>query len=407
MKINVFFCLLFCINIYCQTINNIYEEGEKHKNNGNCLKAIECFSKVIDKDKHYYDAWINRAECYIQLKKNTEALSDLTTLINIKPNHINARILRAKLYINMNRYDEAISDLSYIIAQKPEYVEAYELRGLAYLKVAEKKSLAYSDLAKAKEMKSKNTLIYYELSKLEYEKKQITEAIQTVTEAINNDNKVLEYLYWRAFLYSQITDYKKAIEDLNICIGKGLISEKVYSLRAECAYNANLYEIALNDLTVLIENLKIKNPKYYLMRGTIFSRLNKPQNAISDFSKALLIDNKNEEAYLKRAIEYLKIGKTKENLAVKDLNKLIELNPRNAEAYLRRGIYFYNKKRYIDAFDDLNKSIKIKPSGEAYYYRGALFYEQNDLKNACNDLRKADELGFIPAKEKLNKLCPK
>ena len=58
------------------------------------------------------------------------------------------------------------------------------------------------------------------------------------------------------------------------------------------------------------------------------------------------------------------------------------------------------------AINDLNKAIDIDPEYKvAYYNRGVTKYELKDLKGACEDWKKAAELGDEDAAELLKEHC--
>jgi len=95
----------------------------------------------------------------------------------------------------------------------------------------------------------------------------------------------------------------------------------------------------------------------------------------------------------------------KDQQAIQDLNKSILIKPDYAEAYMYRGLLHYDKKRFLQAVDDMSNVIKIKESADAYYYRGAIYYNMKKNKSACSDLQKAAEMGHQKAKSEMAKIC--
>jgi len=191
-----------------------------------------------------------------------------------------------------------------------------------------------------------------------------------------------------------------------LSINKGLKRQEVYLTRANLYFEKNIYDNAINDYSILIEQFRSKDYNVFISRGVCYSMLNKTAEAIKDFSKAITLNQNKAEAYYLRGSEYYKLGKTKEPLAIKDFNKAIELEPDNNEAYIKRGIYFLEKQKYTEALDDFNKSIKIKANSEAYYYKGATLYELKKYNEACIELKKSAQMGYEQARKKLNEICP-
>src|SRR5216684_4899573 len=65
--------------------------------------------------------------------------------------------------------------------------------------------------------------------------------------------------------------------------------------------------------------------------------------------------------------------------AIADADKAIELNPKNSNAYMRRGASYGNKGDYDRAFADENKAIELDPRNfKAYSNRGAYYTSQRD-----------------------------
>lgn len=95
--------------------------------------------------------------------------------------------------------------------------------------------------------------------------------------------------------------------------------------------------------------------------------------------------------------------------ALSDFTVAIELNSKFAEAYYFRGL-LYGKEfhKYSKAIKDFTKAIKLKGDyAEAYYNRGVTHVILDDIKNSCEDLKKAKELGFEDADMLIERYCNK
>lgn len=406
MKWYLFILLFFIVsNSFNQTINDFYEEGVKLKEAGKIPDAIQKFTDVVSKDKYYHEAWFQRAQCYLIQNKTDLALLDLNNAITANKKYLDAYVLRSDIYIKQNKYDEALKDIQQVLILDPKNIKAYENRALIYLSKPDKKSMALNDLEKAVELSTQNVDTYIKLAELYNEKNKFDEAIKMLTAAINRKNDGNLY-YERAKVYEKKKDLQNQYKDLSKAIELGIKNENIFSQRAFVAFEIKQYESVLNDATILIQQYHTKNYQIYVLRGKTYAELNKGQEAIKDFTKAITLKNNDAEAYYLRAMEYSKMGKTKEPLAIKDFNKAIELNPGNAEAYLYRGIYFFNKQKYDEAMNDLNKSIKLNATAEAYFYRGAVLYEKGKYNEACIDLNKSAQMNYLPAQKRVKEVCP-
>jgi tetratricopeptide (TPR) repeat protein len=61
----------------------IYEVGYAHQNNGEWDKAIVAFSKVIEKDAEYKNAWLRRGECKISAEDKAGGCEDLNKALEL------------------------------------------------------------------------------------------------------------------------------------------------------------------------------------------------------------------------------------------------------------------------------------------------------------------------------------
>ena len=74
----------------------------------------------------------------------------------------------------------------------------------------------------------------------------------------------------------------------------------------------------------------------YLLRGFVFDKLEIRNQAISNYTKAICLDNKNFMSYNNRGIIYYQLGRYKS--AIDDISNAITINPLNSVAYRNKGI---------------------------------------------------------------------
>lgn len=72
--------------------------------------------------------------------------------------------------------------------------------------------------------------------------------------------------------------------------------------------------------------------------------------------------------------------------AVALLDKAISLEPKYAEAYVRRGLAKSELGKREDAFNDASAGIRLKPTAEAYAYRALVSIRGKDVRAAQKDL---------------------
>ena len=83
--------------------------------------------------------------------------------------------------------------------------------------------------------------------------------------------------------------------------------------------------------------------------------------------------------------------------AIEDYNKFLELNKENnnAFAFSNRGHAKYMVNQFDEALIDIEKSISLDSTNSfVYKNRALIFISLDSLHLACNDLRKAMQLGY-------------
>ncbi len=110
--------------------------------------------------------------------------------------------------------------------------------------------------------------------------------------------------------------------------------------------------------------------------GLISKHLNKPQQALDQFSKAIAINPNVAETWNNRGTVFNDLEQY--DLALSDFNKAIALNERYAEAHANRGKSLAFLKRFEEALAAYDTALSQKPDlAEAWLGRGSVF---RDLK---------------------------
>lgn len=76
-------------------------------------------------------------------------------------------------------------------------------------------------------------------------------------------------------------------------------------------------------------------------------------------------------------------------LAVTLLTKAVTLEPKYAEAYLRRGLAKSDLRDWDGAFDDITTAVRLQPTAEAYAYRGLVSMRGGNYLGARKDMNRS------------------
>ncbi|HOY31095.1 MAG TPA: tetratricopeptide repeat protein [Bacteroidales bacterium] len=188
--------------------------GFAYNNLGQIEKAIADYSKAIENDPAYTDAYYNRGVSYGNLGQWEKAIADLTRVIELDPKSVMAYSNRSVAYGNLGQYDKSISDNSKVIEINPHFAVAYYNRGYTYRMVGQWDK-AIADLSKSIELDPAYAVAYYNRGVAYMNIGQADKAFDDFTKIIELDpNYGLAYNY-RGEIYMQRGKVKKAIEDFN------------------------------------------------------------------------------------------------------------------------------------------------------------------------------------------------
>jgi tetratricopeptide (TPR) repeat protein len=99
-----------------------------------------------------------------------------------------------------------------------------------------------------------------------------------------------------------------------------------------------------------------------------------------------------------------KLKKYKE--AIEDFNKSIIYDQKDKNSYYNRGFIKYLIEDYEGAIVDFNEAISLdNKSGKAFYWLGMTYVKQNKFNEGCLNLEKASELSFEDALLALKEYC--
>lgn len=169
---------------------------------------------------------------------------------------------------------------------------------------------------------------------------------------------------------------------------------------SQCTVNALQRELNEAEIEKIFEQEISSNPnnaEVYIKRGYAFATHSMADGenqiffdeAIADFTKAIKIDPKATDAYLRRAGLYSQ--KNDHDPAIADYNQVLRIDPNNAEAYAFRGGLYSQKGKYDQASADFNEALRLNPQCKyAYTFRGIMYFTQGVYKKENADYDNAD-----------------
>ena len=315
-----------------------FEQGNVYLEQNEWPKAIVEYSKAIELNPEFADAYANRAVAYFEWREyagegdcqygqviaDYEKAVELNPFIELDIRLALAYVHRGECFFKNRKYDEAAAD----------YAKELELDPL---------------------IKSRTpSTVYIDLIERDLHDQQYDRAIMYITKALAFKPEDTEYYY------------HKLAEAYH---GRGI--ENFYCPEPDDA---------IADLSKAIE-LDPTNAEHYSGRAFIYSTL-----ADYYWDKADYYWYQDEYQLFEEAVINLVDNNNK---AIADFTKVIELAPERAEVYFKRGQCYAGNEDYIRAITDFTKAIELgREDWSVYFNRACAYKELGDKNKALADYRK-------------------
>jgi len=380
----IFLCF-FAFNLDAQRAKDYYKTGEDFEEAGRVEDALEQYSKAIDMEPDYIDAYLQRARLYKKQGKFEEAANDYERAITFDEKEEELFYLAAQARFSLAQYDSAVSLIDKSLELEEKYLEAYQLKTdilIAqedYIGALKSAQLAL-DLRKNEETLLARGLVY-ELQR------KYQEAYVDFDDAISKGKDYLPAYVAMARVCIPLEKSEEALEYANKAVKINPKSPAAYKVRSAVYADVLQYADAINDISrnILIEP---ENTEWYMARGKYYLDFAQYQNAINDFTRIINLDGKNPNAYYNRAFAYEQIQSFEK--AIADYEKLASLSEYDIKA--RKLLDQANKRLYElnresdspiilveNTLPDDNSSMHVPLDSEELTLRGAI-KDHSDIK---------------------------
>lgn len=166
----------------------------------------------------------------------------------------------------------------------------------------------------------------------------------------------------------------------------------IYANRALAESHLNRLDEAISDYHRAIK-LEPTDSTLYINCAVLEGKQDNFDAGIADYSKAIEVNPNDDLAYFDRGIAKRIKGDWDESIA--DFSKAIELNPKYAQSYNERGWTEFLQHNNDAAIADATQSIQLSPTNcYAYGTRGWARYGNGDVSGAVEDCKKAINLSM-------------
>ena len=286
------------------------------------------------------------------VSSNDSTPSDIRAInekINSDRNNPDLYFQRAKAYFAHKDFETAISDMQIVLkidSTKPDYYMF-----LSDLYFTQNKTRDTRDmLRKAISLDTSNSQALMKYSQLFYLLRKYDTAIFFINRSLHYDNANAVANFQKGMILKEAGDTAKAIS----------------SFQSAVEFNQKYYDA-------------------YMQLGLLFSVKKNPL-AIDYFNNALKIDSNSIEAHYAKG-KFLQIAGDYEN-ALSEYNSILVISPEHQDATFNIGAIYYEQKKYDEAMQQFETTIKRDQNFfRGYYGRGRCFEAKGEKQKAMDDYK--------------------
>ncbi|MEM7342876.1 MAG: tetratricopeptide repeat protein [Chloroflexota bacterium] len=183
-------------------------------------------------------------------------------------------------------------------------------------------------------------------------------------------------------------------------VEKAMAKDRAERFTDAAEFAATLKTISINTTPVSTdeEDLGITDARAFNNRGLAHISTRNYEQAIIDYTRAIILEPNYPEAYINRSTAHLLMENYGQ--AVIDCNQAIELAPDFVATYVNRGIAHTGLRHYDQALDDYSKAIELDSDNTyAHYNRGNTYLWMGKYMEAIVEYTRTIEfdLEFVAA----------
>ncbi|MBN1898840.1 MAG: tetratricopeptide repeat protein [Spirochaetes bacterium] len=363
----------------------ILKEGNEFLKDGKYKEAIEKYKASLEYIPDSYEASYNLGNAYTRINSYTNAIDYFNKAIKMDPEQKDVYMALASANLKIKQYEKAIDILDEATVKFPGEYTLYNLKGLLYAET-ESYLKAVENFNRAVSIKQDFANGYLNLGKAYYNAQMYQKALESFKKAYDLDDDLDEAQ----------AGSKKAHAMMMTDNGNRLFDEKKYKEAVE------QYRKALDLESQFIETMVNLGNTYLILKNY--------NQAIEQFQKALSIEKDYYPALSGLQRGYRESGQVEQAKQIAD--KLEKVKGKDPMLYYKMGLSYEAKRKYKDAIDEYQKSLRVDPGfnkakkriGMVYYKQGILLFNEKNYDSAVEqfDLALKFNRTMFDAKDKID-----
>jgi len=210
-------------------------------------QALQDFSRAAVLDPFSPLPYHNRASCKVKIGRAEDAIEDYTRSIELEENYSDAYRNRGITYLKyLGRYQLALDDFQKLVDLRANDSSAYFLRGTAYGKLGRFEE-AIEDYVSALESLKNDPWLHYNAANCLLRMCRYSEAIDSYSKAIELRSDVALFYHNRGLAYAREGFLEEALEDYNRALALGPEDGKSLVIRGFLLWKRGDKEAAKRD----------------------------------------------------------------------------------------------------------------------------------------------------------------
>ncbi|MFI3294670.1 MAG: tetratricopeptide repeat protein [Rikenellaceae bacterium] len=249
--------------------------------------ALTDFSKAIDENPAYTQAFQYRAITHSRMGMYNEALEDFHKAITFRPNEAGSYYSRGVTFFLNRQFEKSVEDFSSFLRIEPLQPEGYVSRGTSYLYMKDTVQ-AMNDYNRAVKVNPYWSDAFLRRGLLLLIQKDFEKSVSDFSQAVKIDTTLALGYFYRGVAKNNLNDIYGALFDFDKSIQNDSTSAIAYYNRAILRSSIGDYNNAIDDYTKIAES-NSQNVLVYYNRAAVYAQIGEYQKAIEDYSRAIEI----------------------------------------------------------------------------------------------------------------------